>query len=118
MKNFIYIITDRNRNNLHVGMCTDLLKTLEFYSQMPTLFFDSSKHLTRLVYFEEINNDEMAMDRFKYVSTFTRAQKEKMIRSANADWMDLTKGLKLEQELYSRPVMRTTTPQARKSFTF
>ncbi|QKJ28951.1 GIY-YIG nuclease family protein [Mucilaginibacter mali] len=118
MKNFIYIITDRNRNNLHVGMCTDLLKTLEFYSQMPTLFFDSSKHLTRLVYFEEINNEEMAMDRFKYVSTFTRAQKEKMIRSANADWMDLTKGLKLEQELYSRPVMRNTAPQARKSFAF
>ncbi|MES2277962.1 MAG: GIY-YIG nuclease family protein [Bacteroidota bacterium] len=118
MKNFVYIITDRNRNNLHVGLCSDLLKTLEFYSEMPTLFFDSSKHLTRLVYFEEINSEEMAMDRFKYVSTFTRAQKEKMIRSANADWMDLTKGLKIEEQMYSRPVMRPAIASARKSLTF
>ena len=118
MKNFIYIITDRNRNNLHVGLCTDLLKTLEFYSEMPTLFFDSSKHLTRLVYFEEINSEEQAMDRFKYVSTFTRAQKEKMIRSANSDWMDLTKGLKIEQEMYSRAAMRPAVTSARKSLTF
>ena len=77
MKSFVYIITDRNRNNLHVGLCTDLLKTIQFYSEMPTLFFDSSKHLNRLVYFEEINSEEMAMDRFKFVSTFTRRKKKK-----------------------------------------
>jgi putative endonuclease len=118
MKNYIYIITDRNRNNLHVGLCSDLLKTLDFYSEMPTLFFDSSRHLNRLVYFEEINSEDMAMDRFKYVSTFTRPQKEKMIRSANPDWMDLTKGLKLEQQIYSRPMLRPAVNGARKSFTF
>ncbi|MBE9662135.1 GIY-YIG nuclease family protein [Mucilaginibacter myungsuensis] len=114
MRNFIYIITDRNRNNLHVGLCQDLLKTLDFYAEMPTLFFDSSKHLNRLVYFEEIINDDMAMDRFKYVSTFTRPQKEKLIRSANADWTDLTKGLKLEQQLYSRPAIRPLNNRLRK----
>jgi putative endonuclease len=38
MKRFVYIITDRNRKNLHVGMCTDLLKTLKFYGEMPTFF--------------------------------------------------------------------------------
>ncbi len=114
MKRFIYIITDRNRNNLHVGLCSDLLKTLEFYSEMPTLFFDSSKHLTRLVYFEEFVGEEQAMDRFKFVSTFTRMQKEKLIRSANADWMDLTKGLQLEQQTYSRTIMRPAVSQYRK----
>ena len=55
MKRFIYLITDRNRNTLHVGLCSDLLKTLKFYSEMPTLFFDSAQQLNRLVYFEEIN---------------------------------------------------------------
>lgn len=115
MKNFIYIITDRNRNNLHVGLCADLLKTLEFYNEMPTLFFDSSKHLNRLVYFEEINTDEQAMDRFKYVSTFTRPQKEKMIRSANPDWVDLTKGLKTEQQFYPRNYIRPTAGALRRA---
>jgi putative endonuclease len=39
MKRFVYIITDRNRKNLHVGMCTDLLKTLKFYGEMPNFVF-------------------------------------------------------------------------------
>jgi putative endonuclease len=96
MKRFIYIITDRNRNNLHVGLCSDLLKTIKFYNDMPTLFFDNSKQLNRLVYFEEINNEEMAMERFKTVSTYTRPQKERMIRPVNPDWIDLTAALNFE----------------------
>ena len=63
---------------------------------MPTLFFDNSKQLNRLVYFEEINNEEMAMERFKAVSTFTRPQKERLIRPVNPDWVDLTAALNFE----------------------
>jgi putative endonuclease len=77
MKRFVYIITDRNRKNLHVGMCTDLLKTLKFYGEMPTLFFDSAQQLNRLVYFEEINTEEQAMERFKMVSTLYPPSKRK-----------------------------------------
>jgi putative endonuclease len=117
MKRFIYIITDRNRNNLHVGLCSDLLKTLQFYNEMPTLFFDSAQHLNRLVYFEEINTEEQAMDRFKYVSTFTRAQKEKMIRPVNPDWVDLTVGLAIENNLKARPRLRPAVNLARRSVT-
>ena len=118
MKRFIYIITDRNRNNLHVGLCSDLLKTLEFYRQMPTLFFDNSKQLNRLVYFEEINTEEQAMERFKFVSTFTRPQKEKMIRSVNPNWVDLTIGLNFENTTRTRPMIRPSISAARKMVTF
>ena len=118
MKRFIYLITDRNRNNLHVGLCSDLLKTLQFYQQMPTLFFDSAQQLNRLVYFEEISNEEQAMERFKFVSTFTRPQKEKMIRSVNPDWVDLTIGLNFENTVRSRPMLRPSISAARKMVTF
>ena len=118
MKRFIYIITDRNRNNLHVGLCSDILKTLQFYSQMPTLFFDSAQQLNRLVYFEEINTEEQAMERFKFVSTFTRPQKEKMIRSVNPDWVDLTIGLNFESSMRTRPMLRPSVSAARKLVTF
>lgn len=118
MKRFIYIITDRNRNNLHVGLCSDMLKTLNFYNQMPTLFFDSAQQLNRLVYFEEINTEEQAMERFKYVSTFTRPQKEKMIRSVNPDWVDLTIGLNFENGVRTRPMLRPSISAARKRVTF
>lgn len=118
MKRFIYIITDRNRNNLHVGLCSDILKTIQFYTQMPTLFFDSAQQLNRLVYFEEINTEEQAMERFKFVSTFTRPQKEKMIRSVNPNWVDLTIGLNFENAGRTRPMIRPSVSAARRLVTF
>ncbi|WP_158994747.1 GIY-YIG nuclease family protein [Mucilaginibacter sp. L196] len=117
MKRFIYIITDRNRNNLHVGLSSDLVKTLKFYSDMPTLFFDTAQQLNRLVYFEEINSEEMAMERFKQVSTYTRPQKEKMIRPVNPDWVDLTIGLNFESKLRTRPQIRPSVGNFRRAVT-
>lgn len=99
MKKFVYIVTDRNRTSLHVGMSADLSKTLEFYKKMPNLFFDSAQQLTRLVYFEEFKTETQALTRFKLVSRFTRMQKERIVRSCNPDWIDLTIGLDFENML-------------------
>ena len=96
MKKIVYIVTDRNRTSLHVGMSADLMKTLDFYKKMPNLFFDSAQQLTRLVYFEEFRTEAQALSRFKIVSRFTRAQKERLVRSCNPDWVDLTAGLDFE----------------------
>ena len=96
MKKFVYIVTDRNRTSLHVGMSADLTKTLEFYKKMPNLFFDSAQQLTRLVYFEEFKTESQALARFKLVSRFIRMQKERLVRSCNPDWIDLTIGLDFE----------------------
>jgi len=117
MKRFIYIITDRNRNNLHVGLSSDLVKTLQFYSDMPTLFFDSAQQLNRLVYFEEINSEELAMERFKQVSTYTRSQKEKMIRPVNPNWIDLTIGLNFENTIRNRMQIRSSVSNIRRAVT-
>lgn len=101
MKKYVYLVTDRNRSCLHVGMSTDLMKTMSFYRQMPNLFFDAGQQLTRLVYFEELNSENTAVQRFKLISKFTRIQKDRMIRSVNPDWIDLTIGLDFEQILVS-----------------
>ncbi len=100
-RKFVYLVTDRNRSCIHVGMSSDLMKTMSFYRQMPNLFFDAGQQLTRLVYFEELNSEPLAMERFKLISKFTRIQKDRMIRSVNPDWIDLTIGLDFEQILVS-----------------
>ncbi len=100
-RKFVYLVTDRNRSCIHVGMSSDLMKTMSFYRQMPNLFFDSGQQLTRLVYFEELNSESLALERFKLISKFTRIQKDRMIRSVNPDWIDLTIGLDFEQILVS-----------------
>ncbi|KIO75774.1 nuclease [Pedobacter lusitanus] len=104
MRKFVYIVTDRNRTSLHVGMSADLIKTLDFYKQMPSLFFDSGQQLTRLVYFEEFKTEAQALSRFKLISRFTRMQKERLVRSCNPDWVDLTIGLDFEHITMSRPL--------------
>lgn len=104
MKKFVYILTDRNRQTLHVGMSSDLLKTLDFYKQMPCLFFDSGTQLSRLVYFEEFKSEVQALSRFKLLSRFTRTQKERLVRSCNPDWVDLTIGLDFEHIVHSRSI--------------
>src|SRR6218665_838850 len=96
MKKFVYVVTDRNRTSLHVGMSSDLIKTLDFYKQMPCLLFDCGQQLTRLVYFEELKTEAQALSRFKLISRFTRTQKERLVRSCNPDWIDLTLGLDFE----------------------
>ncbi|WP_214229280.1 GIY-YIG nuclease family protein [Pedobacter sp. B4-66] len=105
MKKFVYIVTDRNRTSLHVGMSSDLIKTLDFYKQMPSLFFDSSQQLTRLVYFEEFKTEAQALSRFKLMSRFTRMQKERVVRSCNPDWVDLTIGLDFEHIISSKKLI-------------
>ncbi len=97
MKKFVYILTDRNRTSLHVGMTADLIKTLDFYKQMPSLFFDNGQQLTRLVYFEEFKTETQALSRFKTISRFTRSQKNRLVRTCNPDWVDLTTGLGFEK---------------------
>ena len=104
MKKFVYIVTDRNRTTLHVGMSSDLIKTLDFYKQMPSLFFDKSQQLTRLVYFEEFKTEAQALGRFKVVSRFTRMQKERLVRCCNPDWIDLTIGLDYEHIMMNKVI--------------
>ena len=100
-KKFVYLVTDRNRTCIHVGMSTDLMKTMSFYRQMPNLFFDSGQQLTRLVYFEELSSEAAAMELFNLINKFARIQKDRLIRSVNPDWIDLTIGLDFEQVLVS-----------------
>ena len=109
MKKFVYIVTDRNRTSMHVGMSSDLIKTLDFYKKMPSLFFDSAQQLTRLVYFEEFRTEAQAIARFKVVSRFTRMQKERLVRSCNPDWIDLTIGLDFEHILMSKSINSQVT---------
>lgn len=99
MKNIVFIVTDRNRANLYVGLSADLKDTMDFYRKMPNLLFDAGKQLTRLVYFEEYHTEQQASERFKELSAYTRAQKEKLIRNVNTDWTDLSLALAYEQTL-------------------
>ncbi|MBK1439298.1 GIY-YIG nuclease family protein [Parapedobacter sp. ISTM3] len=89
MNNYIYILTDCNRTCLHVGMAQDLERAIKTYREAPGLFFDACAKVSRLVYHEALPTEESALRRFRELSTYTRMQKEKLIRKYNPNWVDL-----------------------------
>lgn len=90
MKHYIYILTDSSRKTLQVGITHDLSYTIDFCKALYSLYFDSHKRCSRLVYFEEMLTKNQALKRFEEISGFTRTQQERIIRSSNADWRDLS----------------------------
>ncbi|MEC3881701.1 GIY-YIG nuclease family protein [Parapedobacter sp. 10938] len=89
MNNYIYILTDSNRNCLHVGMTDDLQKAAKTYRELNGLFFEAISNVSRLVYHEAFTNEEEALLRFKELSRYTRMQKERLIRRRNPNWLAL-----------------------------
>ncbi|UKJ05788.1 GIY-YIG nuclease family protein [Solitalea lacus] len=98
-KRYIYFMTDRNRSSIIVGTSDDLINTINKFRAIPTLHFDASGHYSRLVYFEEFENEVLLQKRLLILQHLTKAQKEKIIRSVNADWVDLSLGVDFENIL-------------------
>lgn len=92
MNTYIYILTDSNRNCLHVGMTDDLQQAAKTYRTLNGLFFDAASRASRLVYHEAFSDEAEALRRFKELSRYTRMQKERLIRRRNPNWLTLEIG--------------------------
>ena len=110
MNKYVYILTDCNRSCLHVGYTEDLLKTVDFHKEKRAIFFGSRVVTTRLIYFEEYSSEELALARFNQMCTFTRPQKENLIRSANPNWTDLAIAFALEPSYHPGAKFRPNVP--------
>lgn len=95
---YIYFLTDSNRNFIQVNLSTNLVRTMQEHKNSPDLFMNiTAPH--RLIYFEEYTQRERAFSRIRELLHWTRSQKEKLIRSVNPDWIDISIGLGFEQIL-------------------
>jgi putative endonuclease len=92
MKKFIYIIATGERPELIVGCCSDLTKTAQVFTKMPTLHTSQD----RLVYAEELNSEDAASERLKQVFGMNRVEKESLIESVNPQWIELLPGVNFE----------------------
>lgn len=90
MSNHIYILTDSNRQCLHVGTTQDLQETTKTYKELYGLFFDAGSKIFRLVYQESYPTADAATKRFEELKCYTRTQKERLIRKNNPNWVDLS----------------------------
>ncbi len=94
---YLYFITNSNRSEIIVGLTDDIYRFAKSCrNDHENLLNHQELSPFRLVYFEEYEDIFKAKERFRNVSHWTRAQKEKLIRSFNQEWTDLSAALIIE----------------------
>jgi len=86
----IYIMTNKNKTTLYVGVTSDLKKRI--YEHKNHLFknsFTDKYNLELLVYYEGVHDIEEAIIREKQIKGGSRKKKEDLINSINPKWNDL-----------------------------
>jgi putative endonuclease len=92
---FVYILTNRPRGVLYVGLTNDLARRISEHKLKLTPGFTTRYGISRSVHFEEYASILEARDRERAVKRWRRDWKIKLIEDLNADWRDLYEELVL-----------------------
>jgi len=75
---------------LYTGVTNDIVRRVYEHKHKLVPGFTSKYNITRLVYFEETNDIQVALAREKQLKGWVRQKKIALIESANPKWMDLS----------------------------
>ncbi len=86
---YVYIITNRRNGTLYVGLTNDLLRRIFEHKHKLSKSFSSIYDLHKLVYFEQTDLVDAAIQREKQLKAWKRDWKLKLIEEMNPKWNDL-----------------------------
>lgn len=90
---YVYLLSNKRNSVLYVGITNDLQRRLwEHRSGLHPQSFTSKYKVNKLVWWEEHNLIEEAIEREKQLKSGSRAKKIALIEENNPHWMDLAKG--------------------------
>jgi putative endonuclease len=100
MKNYyVYIITNQTNTTLYVGMTNDLPRRVFEHKNKLVGGFSKKYNLKKLVYFEQTNNVDVALNREKQLKNWHREWKFNLIKETNPGFKDLSIEWYKKQEL-------------------
>ncbi len=86
---WVYIMADRYRGGLYVGVTSDLVRRIYQHREGKDSLHVTEYAKTRLVYSERHEEIETAIAREKLVKKWKRPWKFALIETDNPDWCDL-----------------------------
>ena len=87
---FVYIITNKNRTTLYIGVTSDLIgRVYQHKNHTYKKSFSDRYNLEFLVYYEAFERIEFAIARETEIKKWNRNKKESLIYGFNPDWNDL-----------------------------
>ncbi|MEA2905337.1 MAG: putative endonuclease [Alphaproteobacteria bacterium] len=92
---FVYILANRPRGVLYVGLTSDLARRLLVHKSKLVPGFTKTYGVVLLVYYEEFSSILEARAREAAVKRWRRAWKFDLIERVNLDWRDLAEELAL-----------------------
>lgn len=87
---YIYIMTNKNRTTLYVGVTNDLCRRVyEHKNHLIKNSFTDRYNLEFCIYFEEFPYFNLAIQREKEIKKWNRQKKESLIETRNPEWKEL-----------------------------
>lgn len=89
VKAFTYILCNRHRNVLYIGVTDNLRRRVYFHKKRLIAGFTKKYNVDRLVYFEQHDNSEASLARERQLKGYRREKKIQLIQKMNPKWDDL-----------------------------
>jgi putative endonuclease len=90
-QSWIYILANKRNGTLYVGVTNNLIKRVNEHKEGIADGFTKKYGIKMLVYFEEYEHIQKAIDREKQIKKWNRLWKINLIESKNKEWKDLFK---------------------------
>ena len=86
---YVYILASHCNGTLYIGITNDLKRRIHEHKNCLVKGFTEKYNIHNLVYYEETNNVESAIEREKQIKKWNREWKINLIKSKNPTWRDL-----------------------------
>jgi putative endonuclease len=90
---YIYILTNSSDEVLYIGVTSNLIKRIYEHKNKLVEGFSQKYNLTKLVYYETVNDMYSAITREKQIKGWLRSKKIDLIQRMNPNWTDLSLNL-------------------------
>jgi len=90
---YVYIMTNKKNGTLYIGVTSNLIKRVYEHKNDMADGFTKKYGLHKLVYYEQIENPNSAIQREKRMKKWNRQWKIELIERLNTDWKDLYEDL-------------------------
>ena len=90
MTYYVYLLTNKNKNVIYVGVTNDLVRRMyEHKNHLDSSSFTAKYKVTQLVYFEHTTDVRCAIEREKQIKGWNRERKNGLVETMNPEWIDL-----------------------------
>ena len=90
---YVYILASKRNGTLYVGVTNDLQRRIYEHKNNLIKGFTQKYSIHNLVYYEETNDINIAIEREKQIKSWSRKKKILLIEKDNPMWHDLSEVL-------------------------